>query len=139
MIAFGAGAGSFSILMGQVANKVPPQMRGTVSSVVNAGASFGRFLFAPVVYDLIVLPATGWRGAMYAPYALSAAGLSVIPVSLLITRPGVAPQTVQTASGGRQTLKQAFAQSFKNRSYILLHPGFLPALPYRLSGYAPAH
>lgn len=121
MIAFGAGAGSFSILMSQVVNKVPPQMRGSASGVVNAGGSFGQFLFAPVVQGLIFLPAAGWRGAMY---ALAAVSLLVIPVSRLITRPAAAPQTVQTAPGGRQTLKQALVQSFKDRSHILLHLGF---------------
>ncbi|WP_373707195.1 MFS transporter, partial [Neisseria dentiae] len=94
MIAFGAGAGSFSILMSQVANKVPPQMRGTASGIVNAGGSFGQFLFAPVVQGLIFLPAAGWRGAMY---ALAAISLLVIPVSRWLTR-GDADAAVQTAS-----------------------------------------
>ncbi|MCQ9325360.1 MFS transporter [Neisseria dentiae] len=122
MIAFGAGAGSFSILMSQVANKVPPQMRGTASGIVNAGGSFGQFLFAPVVQGLIFLPAAGWRGAMY---ALAAISLLVIPVSRWLTR-GDADAAVQTASAANsgQTLKQALAQSFKDRSYILLHLGF---------------
>lgn len=122
MIAFGAGAGSFSILMSQVANKVPPQMRGTASGIVNAGGSFGQFLFAPIVQGLIFLPAAGWRGAMY---ALAAVSLLVIPVSRWLTR-GDAEAAVQTASAANsgQTLKQALAQSFKDRSYILLHLGF---------------
>lgn len=122
MIAFGAGAGSFSILMSQVANKVPPQMRGTASGIVNAGGSFGQFLFAPIVQGLIFLPAAGWRGAMY---ALAAISLLVIPISHWLTR-GDAEAAVQTASAasGGQTLKQALAQSFKDRSYILLHLGF---------------
>ncbi len=122
MIAFGAGAGSFSILMSQVANKVPPQIRGTASGIVNAGGSFGQFLFAPVVQGLIFLPAAGWRGAMY---ALAAISLLVIPVSRWLTR-GDTDAAVQTASAanGGQTLKQALAQSFKDRSYILLHLGF---------------
>lgn len=122
MIAFGAGAGSFSILMSQVANKVPPQMRGTASGIVNAGGSFGQFLFAPIVQGLIFLPAAGWRGAMY---ALAAVSLLVIPISRWLTR-GDADAAVQTASAanGGQTLKQALAQSFKDRSYLLLHLGF---------------
>ena len=71
MIAFGAGAGSFSILISQVAHKLPARMQGTASGVVNAGGSFGQFVFAPLVQGLILLPALGWKGAMYALAAIS--------------------------------------------------------------------
>nr|WP_214646424.1 MFS transporter [Neisseria musculi] len=121
MIAFGAGAGSFSILMGRVAGKVPPHLRGTASGVLNAGGSLGQFLFAPLVQGLVLLPAAGWR---VAAYALAAAGLLALPLARLLTCGDAA--TVQTAfePDGSQTLKQALAQSAKDRSYILLHLGF---------------
>lgn len=97
-------------------------MRGTASGIVNAGGSFGQFLFAPVVQGLILLPAAGWRGAMY---VLAAVSLLVIPVARRLTRGGAetAVQTAPEADGG-QTLRQALVQSFQDRSYILLHLGF---------------
>jgi len=49
LLAFGAGAGGFSIIMGQVAAKLPPTVRGLASGAVNAGGSAGQFLFAPMV------------------------------------------------------------------------------------------
>ena len=61
--AVGSGAGSFSVLMGVAANKLPPQSRGMASGVINAGGSFGQFVFAPVLQRLI--SAFGWMGAMY--------------------------------------------------------------------------
>lgn len=56
LLAFGTGAGGFSIIMGQLAAKLPPQMRGFASGAVNAGGSAGQFLFAPLVQGLLVLP-----------------------------------------------------------------------------------
>ncbi|MDO5639672.1 MAG: MFS transporter [Neisseria sp.] len=122
MVAFGAGAGSFSILMSQVANKLPLKMRGTASGMVNAGGSFGQFVFAPLVQGLIFLPMAGWRGAMY---ALAVISLLVLPIARWLTRGDVKPQAtaVQTAAP-TQTLRQAVKQAFGDRSYILLHLGF---------------
>lgn len=122
MIAFGSGAGGFSILMSQAANKVPVRMRGTASGIVNAGGSFGQFLFAPLIQGLILLPSAGWRITMY---VLAAVSLLVLPLSRLLTRGDTVAGTHQAAAGNpEQTLKQALFQSFKDRSYILLHLGF---------------
>src|ERR1043165_9688295 len=49
LTAAGSGAGSFSVLIGAVAQRVPERHRGMASGVVNAGASFGQFVFAPIV------------------------------------------------------------------------------------------
>lgn len=123
MLAVGSGAGSHSILMSQVSNKLPPSMRGTASGVVNAGGSFGQFLFSPLLQGLIFLPAIGWRGAMY---ALALVSLLIIPIARWLTRREADAATVQTASNVHpgQTLRQAVSQAFKDRSYILLHLGF---------------
>ncbi len=45
--AAGSGAGSFSVLIGAAAKHVPAESRGTASGVINAGGSFGQFVFAP--------------------------------------------------------------------------------------------
>ncbi|WP_416190620.1 MFS transporter [Neisseria sp. CCUG12390] len=123
MLAMGSGAGSHSILMSQVSNKLPQSMRGTASGVVNAGGSFGQFLFSPLVQGLIFLPAIGWRGAMY---VLGAVSLLIIPIARWLTYHEFDSATVQTASASptEQTLRQAVGQAFKERSYILLHLGF---------------
>ncbi|OSI22823.1 MFS transporter [Neisseria dumasiana] len=123
MIAFGSGAGGFSILMSRVANKVPARMRGTASGVVNAGGSFGQFLFSPLVQGLILLPAAGWRATMY---VLAAVSMLIIPLSRLLTRGDGSAKPQQAAAAGHtgETLKQALVRAFKDRSYILLHLGF---------------
>ncbi|MDO5101423.1 MAG: MFS transporter [Lautropia sp.] len=83
MIAMGAGAGSYSILMSQLANQLPQQVRGMAAGVLNAGGSFGQFIFAPIVQGLIMLPAFGWQGAMY---VLAIISLSTLPICWWLTR-----------------------------------------------------
>jgi MFS family permease len=46
--ASGSGAASFSVLIGAVARLLPPQHRGTAAGIINAGGSFGQFIFAPL-------------------------------------------------------------------------------------------
>ncbi len=121
LVALGSGAGSFSILMGQVATKLPAAMRGTASGIVNAGGSFGQFVFAPLVQGLILLPAIGWRGALY---VLAAISLLVIPIARWLTRGDTAAAPAAAGSGDGQTLGQAVWSSFRNPSYVLLHLGF---------------
>ena len=47
LTAAGAGAGSFAVLIGQVAQRVPANNRSFASGFVNAGGSLGQFVFAP--------------------------------------------------------------------------------------------
>jgi hypothetical protein len=48
IMAAGAGAGSFSILIGATARRLPANKRAFASGFINAAGSFGQFLFAPI-------------------------------------------------------------------------------------------
>lgn len=121
LLAFGTGAGGFSIIMGQVAAKLPPAVRGLASGAVNAGGSAGQFLFAPMVQGLMVQPHIGWQGTFYVWGGLS---LLILPVAWWLTRGGNMPQQAQTAQPHDGGLKQAVIRAFANHSYLLLHLGF---------------
>ncbi|WP_208717129.1 MFS transporter [Actinobacillus indolicus] len=122
LVAFGTGAGSFSVLMGQVANKIPAQHRGTASGIINAGSSFGQFAFAPILQSLIVMPAVGWIGAMY---FLASICLVCIPLGYYLTRnSAVVSHASTTVQQPEQTLGQAVRSALKNTNYWLLHIGF---------------
>ena len=121
LLAFGTGAGGFSIIMGQVATKLPPTVRGLASGAVNAGGSAGQFLFAPMVQGLMVQPHIGWQGTFYVWGGLS---LLILPVAWWLTRGGNMPQQAQTAQTHDGGLKQAVIRAFADRSYLLLHWGF---------------
>ena len=120
LVAFGAGAGSFSVMMGLVANRVPPHLRGTSSGIINAGGSFGQFLFAPLLQSLIAWPLLGWQGALY---ALAGISLLVIPLSFFLTR-GSQQTKPQVAVEPEQKFGRMVCNSFADRSYWLLHAGF---------------
>src|SRR5574343_1553084 len=45
LAAMGSGAGSFSVLIGAAAQRLPLESRGAASGVINAGGSFGQFVF----------------------------------------------------------------------------------------------
>lgn len=114
--AAGAGAASFSVLMGAVAQRVPAESRGTASGVINAGSSLGQFVFAPVAQKLI--QTLGWMGAMW---TLAALTLMALPLVRKVTpHSRASPVNTEPDLGLRQTVKDAF----KTPSYGLLHAGF---------------
>jgi predicted MFS family arabinose efflux permease len=113
LAAAGSGAASFSVLIGAVAQRVPAEHRGTASGVINAGGSFGQFLFAPLVHKLITM--VGWMGAMW---SLAAITLAALPLAGRLKRPPVAHH--EPDGGLRRQLREALA----DRSYLLLHAGF---------------
>lgn len=115
--AIGSGAGSFSVLIGAAAQRLPLEARGTASGVINAGGSFGQFVFAPVLQKLI--QGIGWMGAMWSMALIT---LAALPLVGRLTRP-VADAGHGTAAhpGG---LGQAVRDALGDRSYWLLHAGF---------------
>ena len=88
--AVGAGAGSFSILMGVAAGAIPPERRSVASGFINAGGSVGQFIFAPL--SQTVISHAGWAWAML---ALSAAALFTIPIAWPL-REGSTPTRIAT-------------------------------------------
>jgi predicted MFS family arabinose efflux permease len=115
--AAGSGAGSFSVLIGAAAQRLPPEMRGMASGVINAGGSFGQFLFAPILQKLIL--ALGWMGAML---SLAAMTLTALPLTWALGR-GAATAPVHFGPEDRGVWAAVVA-SLENRSYLLLHAGF---------------
>src|SRR6266542_991656 len=78
--AIGAGAGSFSVLIGAVAGRVPANQRGSAAGIINAGGSFGQFVFAPLLQLLI--STLGWMGAMWSLAIITLAALPLVRQSL---------------------------------------------------------
>jgi len=123
LMAAGAGAGSFSILIGATAGRLAPERRTFAAGFINAGGSFGQFVFAPLNQALIAL--AGWVNAML---AMALIALSTLPLARRLTaheapashhRPGAAQ--AQAASLG---LHAQLAAASRDRSYWCLHAGF---------------
>ncbi|MBP7452049.1 MAG: MFS transporter [Ottowia sp.] len=119
--AMGAGAGSFSVLIGAAAQRMPAEARGSASGVINAGGSFGQFVFAPLAQKLIQV--LGWMGAMY---SMAAIALLALPLIGKITK-GSQGHSLPAASANNSDgggLRAAIRQALGDRSYLLLHLGF---------------
>jgi MFS family permease len=118
--AFGAGAGSLSILIGSVMQRLPGERRSFAAGIINAGGSLGQFVFAPIVQMGIL--GFGWVAAMI---GVAAATLLTLPLALLMRRRGSTPATraAERAEPG-MTLGQQLKVAAADRSYWLLHLGF---------------
>ena len=118
--AAGAGAGSFSILIGGTARTLNPKQRSLAAGVINAGGSLGQFVFAPVTQAIIA--AASWGTAMF---TLAASALLTIPLAWPLRHRPAAPAA--TASADAQapiTLREQLRIAMRDPSYIYLNLGF---------------
>lgn len=116
--AAGAGAGSFSILIGATAQRLPAERRAFASGFINAGGSFGQFVFAPLMQAII--NAAGWVAAML---TMAVTTLLTIPLAWPLRRKR-APVAQAAADPSHIGLKQQVKIAMRDPSYLLLHAGF---------------
>jgi MFS family permease len=103
---------------GRAAQRLPADRRSFASGFINAGGSFGQFLFAR---SRKLINAFGWITAML---TLAATTLTTILLALpLREKKGVAATRAAAQSGGI-TLRQQTLVAFKDQSYLCLHAGF---------------
>jgi predicted MFS family arabinose efflux permease len=116
--AIGAGVGSFSVLIGAVASRVPASQRGSAAGIINAGGSFGQFVFAPLLQTLITV--FGWMGAMW---SLAVITLGALPLVRMMRRssPVYGSATHDSSAG---TVRMAVKHALADRNYLLLHSSF---------------
>lgn len=121
LASMGSGAGSFSVLIGAAAQRLPLESRGAASGVINAGGSFGQFVFAPILQKLI--QSFGWMGALW---AMAVATLAALPLVGKLTGPSHAADATHGHGGAGQDkgLGAAVREALADRSYLLLHAGF---------------
>jgi MFS family permease len=118
--AAGAGAGSFSILIGATSQRIPAERRAFASGFINAGGSFGQFVFAPLVQAVISL--AGWVTAML---AMAAATLLTIPLVWPFRKRAPAPAvTASPAAPKGMGLGEQVRVAMRDPSYLFLHAGF---------------
>lgn len=116
MSAAGTGAASFSVLIGAAAQKMPAEARGTASGVINAGGSFGQFVFAPIIQKMI--QTMGWMGSMWVTAVLTLAALPLVN-KLTSKTHGLQPHVDPDVG-----LRKAVGNAFADRNYWLLLGGF---------------
>ena len=150
LMAIGAAAGSFSILVGLVAQALPSHKHSSATGLINAGGSLGQLVFAPLAQFLIMGP--GWRAGLL---IMGASALLTIPLIGLLGSRGKSGPAAQlqadkesaaaakaiaepSASGAASasalgvaaaavpaiTLREQLRSAMRDRSYIFLHAGF---------------
>jgi predicted MFS family arabinose efflux permease len=121
LVAAGAGAGSFSILIGAAARHLPAERRGFANGFINAGGSFGQFVFAPL--NRFVIEAFSWVHAMG---VMAGAALLTAPLAFFMRGERKADDPEEAprhGSGGGLAAQLRIAA--RDRSYWCLHAGFL--------------
>lgn len=118
MIAVGSGGGQIGVLLSAVSPHLPADKRGMASGTINAGASVGQTIFAPLAQKLT--STIGWMGSLW---TLAVLMLLVLPISWILRRtPQAAAAAADTVGGG---VRGAVRDAFKDRSYVVLNVGFL--------------
>lgn len=118
LAAGGAGMAGPAVLMAAATRLVAPERRAFASGVVNAGGSFGQFLFAPIAQA--VTSAAGWVAGLQ---TLGLVALLALPAAWVLRTPAAAP-SAGAAPVKRETTKEAIARAWADPSYKLLAAGF---------------
>jgi MFS family permease len=118
LIGFGLSGCSFPLVVGALGKLVPESWRSTAFGAATAAGSLGQFLFSPLA--LWISDVHGWQFAL-----LVFAGLLmlVIPLSFVLTTPR-SPIATGPVPMPPQSFRQALAEAFGHRSYVLLVLGF---------------
>jgi MFS family permease len=120
VVGFGLSGCSFNLIISAFARLLPLSWRSTAFGAGTASGSFGQFLFSPLGVSLI--DQFGWQTALTIFASLL---LLIIPLAFVVATP---PQEQLPAAAGSaepvQTYREALAEAFAHRSYLLLVLGF---------------
>lgn len=116
MSAAGAGAGSFSVLIGATSQHIPVQRRSFAGGVINAGGSAGQFIFAPL--NQAVMSAFGW---MHAMWMMAVLALTTAPMAWWLRG---RPKPKAAIADAQISLRQQLKIAARDRSYWCLQAGF---------------
>jgi MFS family permease len=118
LIGFGLSGCAFTVVLGAFGKLLPEHWRSLAFGAGTAAGSFGQFLYSPIA--VMLMGVVGWQETLVI-FGLSL--LIVLPLSLALA---TGRSAVPTAAAARpaQSLRQALAEAFGHRSYVLLVLGF---------------
>jgi MFS family permease len=119
LIGFGLSGCAFTVVLGAFGKLLPEHWRSLAFGAGTAAGSFGQFLYSPVA--VMLMGVVGWQETLVI-FGLSL--LIVLPLSLALATGRSAVPTVPAAARPAQSLRQALAEAFGHRSYVLLVLGF---------------
>ncbi len=120
LIGFGLSGCSFNLVLAAFAKQLPDSWKPLALGAGTAAGSFGQFFYPPI--GNILIEHLGWHLALV---IFAGSVLAAMPLTLaLATRGAGKGGAVAGPSAANQTLKQALAEAFAHRSYVLLVIGF---------------
>nr|HET7857767.1 MFS transporter [Caldimonas sp.] len=126
LAAGGAGLAGPSVLLAATARLAPPARRGIATGIVNAGGSFGQFIFVPIAQAITAL--AGWAVAIQSMAAIVLLALPAAWVLRASAKPaaatsGTSPSAAVPAARA-ETTREAIARALRTPGYLLLGAGF---------------
>jgi MFS family permease len=118
LIGLGLSGCSFNIVLGAFGKLLPEKWRSLAFGAGTAAGSFGQFLYSPIAVAL--MEKFGWQETLL---IFGGVTLLILPLSLALATPA-APTGPAAVAKPTQSARQAFAEAFGHRSYVLLVLGF---------------
>ena len=118
----GAGMAGPSVMMAATTRLIPASKRGMATGIVNAGGSFGQFMFAPIAQGISA--AAGWAAAVQ---SLAMFTLLALPAAWVLrgnARHLAAAAPGAAAGAAAETTREALRRALADPSYRLLCLGF---------------
>jgi MFS family permease len=116
LMGFGLSGTSFMMIVAAFGKLLPPQWRSIAFGFGTAAASFGQFVFSPLV--VLLMGQFGWQQTLT---IFAVTMLAVLPLSTALATPKGGASGKDAAP---QSLRQALSEAFAQRSYVLLMLGF---------------
>jgi MFS family permease len=118
LIGLGLSGCSFNIVLGAFGKLLPEKWRALAFGAGTAAGSFGQFLYSPIA--VAIMDQLGWQETLL---IFGGVMLLILPLSLALATPA-APAGQTATPRPTQSARQAFAEAFGHRSYVLLVLGF---------------
>jgi MFS family permease len=119
LIGFGLSGSAFTVVLGAFGKLLPENWRSLAFGAGTAAGSFGQFLYSPVA--VMLMGVVGWQETLV---IFGASLLVVLPLSLALATGRGAAVAATVPTRDSQSLRQALAEAFGHRSYVLLVLGF---------------
>jgi MFS family permease len=119
LAAGGAGMAGPSVLMAATTRLVAPAKRGIATGIVNAGGSFGQFVFVPIAQA--ISSAAGWVVAIQ---SLALLTLLALPAAWVLRGNSRQLAAAPGVSVKSETTREAIARAWREPGFRLLGLGF---------------
>ena len=118
LIGLGLSGCSFNLVIGAFGKLLPAEWRSLAFGAGTAAGSFGQFLYSPI--GVALMDKFGWQTALT---IFAGVTMLILPLAIALATPRSTAASPAVAVPA-QSYRQAMAEAFGHRSYVLLVLGF---------------